>query len=232
MSRWVIIQQSSSETPGNLTRWLQEYDQDVEVIQAWHQSLFPAMEGAAGLVLMGGTMSANDKAGYPFFNQEIQIVKDWYRSDRPLLGICLGAQIMALALGRRVYPGEKPEIGWFPITFREGDQLDPIFQGFTTGLHVFQWHYDTFDLPDTIRPQASSPLYRNQAFRVGKRAYGLQFHPEMNTDLILHWIDLHRKKLLRLDPHLPAKIARDTELYLKELERFGRHFIMKLCTHS
>ena len=105
----------------------------------------------------------------------------------PLLGICLGSQLLAKAFGAKVYPGPIKEIGWYPLALTVAAAEDRLFAGCGPKFTVFQWHGDTFDLPRAVH-LAQSPLYRNQAFRIGPSAYGLQFHIEMTSEMIEDWL--------------------------------------------
>ena len=182
-----------------------------------------------GLIVMGGTMSVNDFAKFPFLVDEIDLINKWLETGKPLLGICLGAQLMAKALGENVQVGKKPEIGWVKIHFTKDGASDMIFRHVAPEITVFEWHYDTFDLPQGTDRLAYSALYQNQAFRLGKNAYALQFHPEVDEDLIHDWIEMHREKLKKMNPDLLQKILTDNRLYLRDFEKMGRHIIKSLC---
>ncbi len=138
------------------------------------------------LVVMGGPMSVNDETDHPWLKAEKAFVRDIIATGKPVLGICLGAQLIASALGARVYPNREREIGWLPIAGVSGDEgfrLPPQSQ-------VFQWHGETFDLPPGARLLATSPACTNQAFQLGERVIGLQFHlettPQSAAALVSH----------------------------------------------
>jgi GMP synthase (glutamine-hydrolysing) len=229
MPKWLILIQTQSEKPGNITKWLSELDQEYKTINLWEEKIPINPNFYSGLVIMGGTMSANDLALHPFLTDEINLIKLWLKTKKPLLGICLGAQLMAKALGEKVHTGKQPEIGWVPIHFTKEGASDFIFKDFAPKVTVFQWHYDTFDLPQNIVRLASSELYPNQSFRVGNNAYALQFHPEVDEELIDSWIKIHRNKLMQMNPELHQKILTDTRIYLDTFEKLGRHIIKSLC---
>lgn len=134
---------------------------------------------------MGGPMSANDNL--PFLQRELSLIAEAVRSEIPLLGVCLGAQLIAKALGEKVYRNPAKEIGWAPVTFTEAGRRDPLFAGLSASEMVFHWHEDTFDLPRNAELLASSAACRNQAFRAGNRIYGLQFHLEVTPVMIARW---------------------------------------------
>ena len=142
------------------------------------------IEDADALILLGGSMSANDDL--PFIHREIEYIHSAVHSRKPVLGICLGAQLIAKALGSKVYPNGKKEIGWEPVTFDASAQNDALFHGHHSEM-IFHWHGETFDLPQGAELLASSSACRNQAFRFGDRVYGLQFHLEVTPVMISQW---------------------------------------------
>jgi GMP synthase (glutamine-hydrolysing) len=229
MSNWLVLLQTETEKPANITKWLEELGQDYKTIKLWCEKIPENLENYNGLIIMGGVMSANDEKEYPFLSDEILLTQNWLKTNKPFLAICLGSQLMAKALGEKVYRGKEPEIGWFPIQFNEAGSADLMFQNFSPEVIVFQWHNDTFDLPDSGVLLASSEKYKNQVFRIKENAYALQFHPEMDEDLIRSWVKIHHKKLVQMNPELPQKILAETKVYLKGLEKFGRHLIKTLC---
>jgi GMP synthase-like glutamine amidotransferase len=143
---------------------------------------------AAGLVVLGGTMSANDDDRFPFFLAELDWTREAVRRHVPLLGICLGAQLLAKALGAAVYRNAQPEIGWYQVELLPTAAEDRLFRDLSVQETVFHWHGDTFDLPLGAVHLAQSPRCTNQAFRYGAMAYGLQFHVEMVPELMDLWL--------------------------------------------
>jgi len=138
-----------------------------------------------GLIFMGGPMSVND--GLPYLEREARWIAQAVEARRPVLGVCLGAQLIAKALGARVYPNPIKEIGWFEIGLTGEAADDPLFAGVGPRETVFQWHGETFDLPHGARLLASSAACRHQAFSVGSSTYGLQFHLEVTPEMIADW---------------------------------------------
>jgi GMP synthase-like glutamine amidotransferase len=137
------------------------------------------------LVVMGGPMSATSDAGFATRRAEVALLRDAVEQDLPTLGVCLGAQLLALAAGGRVFPGAAgPEIGWSAVELLPAREDDPLFRGFPDRMPVLHWHSDTFDLPPGARRLAGSERYANQAFRVGRLAWGLQFHLEVTSEAV------------------------------------------------
>jgi GMP synthase-like glutamine amidotransferase len=145
------------------------------------------LQGHDGLVIMGGPQSANDPL--PGLAAEIEIIASAVEQQIPVLGICLGAQLIAKTLGARVYRNAEKEIGWAPVFFTEAAQSDPLFSGLPSPTTFFHWHGETFDLPADTDWLAYSDLCRHQAFRYGKNVYGVQFHPEITPGMIVDWSD-------------------------------------------
>jgi GMP synthase-like glutamine amidotransferase len=145
----------------------------------------PEVATAAGLIFMGGPMSANDDFAY--LRQELEIIRQAVDRGQPVLGVCLGSQLLAKALGARVYRNAAKEIGWFDVHLTDAGGRDPVLSGLDPTETVFHWHGETFDLPDGAVGLAYSRLTRHQAFRVGPNAYGLQFHLEVTPEMISDW---------------------------------------------
>jgi|CZKN01.1.fsa_nt_gi GMP synthase-like glutamine amidotransferase len=138
-----------------------------------------------GLIFMGGAMSVND--GLPHLEREARWIAQAVEAGRPVLGVCLGAQLIAKALGASVYRNPVKEIGWFEIELTGEGAADPLFAGVGPRETVFQWHGETFDLPPGARWLASSTACCHQAFRIGSSAYALQFHLEVTPEMIADW---------------------------------------------
>jgi GMP synthase-like glutamine amidotransferase len=138
-----------------------------------------------GLVFMGGPMSVNDDL--PSLRREEDLIRHAARSGVPILGVCLGAQLIAEALGANVRRNPVKEIGWAPVWWTEAGRQDPLFKGLAEPEILFHWHGETFDLPPGAELLAYSAACRHQAFRIGSNVYGLQFHLEVTPDIIEDW---------------------------------------------
>jgi GMP synthase-like glutamine amidotransferase len=145
----------------------------------------PDPAGYDALIVLGGPMSANDDL--PFLYAEVEIIADAIARQQPVLGICLGAQLLARALGGSVRRNAAPEIGWFPVQLTEAGREDPLLGQVSDPFDVFHWHNDTFDLPPGATHLASSEACGNQAYRAEKLLYGFQFHPEVTPEMIADW---------------------------------------------
>jgi GMP synthase (glutamine-hydrolysing) len=137
-----------------------------------------------GLIVLGGPMGAYEQDKHPFLRSETALLEKAIAAGRPVLGICLGAQLIAQVLGARVYPGEKREVGWAPVTLTADGRDDPLFAGGDETLTVFHLHGDTYELPPDGANLATSRVYEQQAFRWGEIVYGFQFHLEFTESII------------------------------------------------
>jgi len=170
-----------------------------------------------GLVVMGGPMSAVDDHGFRTRAREIALLSQSLDRGITTLGICLGAQLLAVAAGGRVFAGDAgPEIGWGPVQFTPDTGSDPLLAGVPSPLTVLHWHGDTFDLPLGATHLAASRTYANQAFRVGGRAWGFQFHVEVDRRAVEGFLDAFGDEA-RSAGEDPAAIAAATEEHLDEL---------------
>jgi GMP synthase-like glutamine amidotransferase len=187
---WWVIQNVAIEGPGLFGEALEAAGYDPRVVPIWDGAEVPGSpDGAAGIAILGGPMGVYERERFPFLDREVALARRAAEGGVPFLGICLGSQILAEALGGRVYPGEKAELGWAPVTLASGGPSDPVLGGAGERFDVFHWHGDTFDLPTGAVRLASSALYANQAFRWGRRAYGLQFHLEFTPAIIRAVLD-------------------------------------------
>ncbi len=144
------------------------------------------IENAAGIILMGGPMSANDDL--PWIPREIAVIRQAIEGGIPVLGICLGAQLIARALGSRVYPNAVKEIGWAPLHWTAAAHGDRLFAGLPDPETVFHWHGETFDLPAGGELLAYGDACHNQAFRAHGNVYAMQFHLEVTAEIIAGWL--------------------------------------------
>jgi GMP synthase (glutamine-hydrolysing) len=160
---------------------------------------------------MGGPVGVYDADDYPFLHSEMDWLRARLAADLPTLGICLGAQLIAGALGAKVFPGPVPEVGWDKIVLADGAQQHPIAELTKRNSTVLHWHNDTFDLPVGARLLASTPLYRNQAFAIGKRGLALQFHVEVEPICLEQWLIGFTGDIRRLGPKKIRELRANSE---------------------
>jgi GMP synthase-like glutamine amidotransferase len=174
------LQHVPFEGLGSIGPWLRSAGADVTATRFFEDPALPDVADVDLLVAMGGPMSVNDEAGLPWLVAEKRCVREAVERGVPVLGICLGAQLIASALGARVYPNRVKEIGWLPIQAPPVAQ-EGLFQ-LPPEIEVFHWHGETFDLPAGAVRLASSAACDNQAFQIGDRVVGLQFHLETTPE--------------------------------------------------
>jgi GMP synthase (glutamine-hydrolysing) len=164
------------------------------------------------LILLGGPLSVNDTADYPFLVPELALVRQCIREGKPVLGLCLGAQLIVRAQGGRVYPMGHKEIGWSSLTGTPRGQGHPLRHLLLGGLEVLHFHGETFDLPEGAELLASTELCANQAFCIGARVLGLQFHPEVTAQGLESWWVGHTGELAAQNLSIPQLRAKSYEL--------------------
>ncbi len=175
------------------------------------------------LVVLGGPIGVYEDAEYPFLADEIRILSDRVAAGRPVLGICLGAQLIARALGARVYPGPRKEIGWAPVQMSDVGRKSVIRHLGDTP--VFHWHGDTFDLPADCDLLASTEVCRNQAFRKGPNLLAFQFHPEVMLAGFERWLVGHACELSSQANVSRHRLRTDTAKYVDILQSRARQMI-------
>jgi GMP synthase-like glutamine amidotransferase len=178
---------------------LEQHQIACEYVDLYCSATTPDARAANGLIFMGGPMSANDDL--PYIRRELELIEEAVSRGLPILGICLGSQLIAKALGGRVYRNSAPEIGWYPVDWTTATARDRLHQGLSEPETVFHWHAETFDLPPGAELLASSEVCRNQAYRVGANVYGLQYHLEVTPEMLDDW---RTEMPVPIDPHVNA----------------------------
>lgn len=166
---------------------------DLSVMDAGVDELFEPIVGSDLVVILGGPIGVYEDSVYPFLADEQRALAQRIREGLPTLGICLGAQLAAAALGARVYPGGRKEIGWSSLQLTEAGRRSCLSK--LDGQAVLHWHGDTFDLPHGAERLASTSLYTNQAFALGSNVLALQFHPEVDARRFEQWLIGHAGEL-------------------------------------
>ena len=192
----LILKNIKAEGPGTIEKFLRDSNIPYEIIEL-ESKIIPDTAMFDTLVMLGGPMSVNESDIYPYITKEEELTREFIAKGKKVLGICLGAQIMAKALGAKVYKGPKPEIGWHDIELTDAGLRDhamkelamhPETENFQKKFKVFHWHGETFDIPSRAERLAKSDLYPNQAFKYGDNAYAFQFHIEVTKDTVYDWL--------------------------------------------
>ena len=192
----IIIKHIDIEGPGTIGDFLDGNGIPYHIIDIFNGEPLPdSLSNTSAVIVLGGPMNVYEEDKYPFLKEEDKYLKEVIAEGLPTLGFCLGAQLIAKAKGAKVKKAPQKEIGWFKILLNRNGSSDPLFQEFPGEVDVFQWHGDTFDIPDGAVKLAESELCSNQAYRIGDNIYGLQFHVEVTDELIYQWIDAYRDEV-------------------------------------
>jgi GMP synthase (glutamine-hydrolysing) len=225
MPRILVCQHVPYEILGTLNPLLKSAGFRIRYVNfSRHPDAEPRLEGYNGLVVLGGPMSVNHVERHPHLGTEMRLIEQALQKDLPVLGICLGAQLIAKTLGSRVYPNDEKEIGWYDVSPTEMARSDPVAAHFREREKLFQWHGDTFDIPEGAVHLASSPLCANQAFRYGSNVYALQFHLEVDEPMIERWltVPMHVREIKSLDGKIdPQTIRRETPGHIQRLKELS-----------
>lgn len=176
------LQHVPFENLGYIRQWIDGAGYEITATRFFNDEPLPEIHSFDWLIVMGGPMSVHDEDRYPWLRPEKAFIQEAIDKDKTVLGICLGAQLMAEAIGSSVVKAVQREIGWFPVRKNAANDSDGIFETMPDSQTVFHWHGETFDIPDGAVCLASSQSCRNQAFVYEKRVLGLQFHLEMTSD--------------------------------------------------
>ena len=224
MKKLLVCQHVPFEILGTLNPMLREAGFRMRYVNfGRHPDARPELDGYSGLVILGGPMSACE-VEHGHLATEVSLIRTAIERELPVLGICLGAQLIAKALGAHVRPNRVPEIGWYRVSMTEEGRRDPLFSGFGETETLFQWHADTFRMPRKAVLLATSPDCRNQAFRFGDRVYGFQFHLEVDEPLIERWLNVpvHKAELRNLRPRITAeRIRQETPANIQRLRHLS-----------
>jgi GMP synthase (glutamine-hydrolysing) len=214
----LILKNIATEGPGTIEDFLVHNNMHYTIIDLARHAVDPAV-GYDTLVMLGGPMSVNEEDTYPYLIHEMKLAEQFMKEGRKVLGVCLGAQLMAKALGAKVYPGPEKEIGWYDIELKDAGLQDRLMAQLAPdnrSCKVFHWHGETFDIPQGAERLAMSDLYPNQAFRYGDNAYAFQFHIEVSKQMIFDW--------LKNEPVDMKKIEQETEAYYADYTARAQSF--------
>jgi GMP synthase (glutamine-hydrolysing) len=225
MKKLLVLQHVAHELLGTLNPLLKRAGFRIRYVNfARHPDAQPSLDGYDGLVVLGGPMSVNDADRLPHLTIEMKLIEESLRRNLPVLGVCLGAQLIARTLGAGVYPNHEKEIGWYDVTPTDHALGDPLLTAFKQTEKIFQWHGETFDIPKSTLHLASSSLCANQAFRYGSNVYGFQFHLEVDEPMIHRWLRVaeNRKEITALGGTIdPQRIHLETPTHIERLQQLS-----------
>ncbi len=228
---FLVLQHLRIEPAAIIGEMIKGAGHSIEVVRMDEGEVVPgSLAGYDGMVVMGGPMSASD-THLPFIADEIALLKLAISADFPLLGICLGAQLLAKAAGAVIMPSPVHELGWYPLYKTTDAADDPLFAGLADdGLTVFQWHGETFTLPAAATLIATHPQVPHQAFRIGSSQYGLQFHIEVDGAIIESWIEAGERERAVLGDAGIAAIRRQMPKHMPAAHHFCRQMVRAWLT--
>jgi GMP synthase-like glutamine amidotransferase len=212
--RFHCLQHVEFENPGYIVDWLAERRQELTYTRLFRQEQLPAPDSFDALIIMGGPMSIHDETQFHWLRPEKELIRGAIRQQKKVLGICLGAQLIADSADARVYPNQEKEIGWLPLHWTPA-ACQWLGEDLAASL-LFHWHGETFDLPKDAEHLAFSEACLNQGFRLGENVLALQFHPEVTTALLEDMV-AHEGHELQ-----PAPFVQDADSILKLPSRPGK----------
>ena len=217
----LIIKHVEQEGPGLIEDIFAANGWTLRVIELSRGEKLPSdFDEAGALVVLGGPMNVYEEKQYPFLQEEESLIRKALIEEVPVLGICLGAQLLAKTCGARVKKAPQKEIGWYKVEKTGDGKKDILFNAGADRIQVFQWHEDTFDVPEGAVLLAEGKDCKNQAFRVGQNAYGLQFHIEVTEDVIRSWFQSCEEKAV------VEKIMKDTKKVEEEYDTEAKRILL------
>ena len=178
-------------------------------------------EGYDGLLILGGAMDAWNDETYPHLGKTVTLIRAFADAGKPVLGICLGCQLVARAYGGRVYRLPAEEVGFVPLTATEAGKADRLLHGLDPAPHLFQWHQDTYDLPEDAELLMTGEAVANQVFRLGERVYAFQCHVEVTADIVREWFRTNIKSVLEKHPGFLNDFDRQTKAHMHDSRLFA-----------
>jgi GMP synthase (glutamine-hydrolysing) len=197
----LVVENWPHATLGLVGTALAEAGVACRIVEAHRGEAMPAgADGFDGLVLLGGAQDALDDANYPYLRDEVRLAKAFAAEDKAVLGLCLGAQLVARAFGATNILGRPIEFGWHPVRTTEDGRADPVLAAVGGAAPLFHWHLDTFTLPPGAVHLAASEQTEVQAFRLRRAVYGIQFHFETDTAMVARWNEVYAHEIVEFDP--------------------------------
>ncbi|MGE0283958.1 MAG: type 1 glutamine amidotransferase [Rhizobiaceae bacterium] len=212
--RVLVIENFGGTGLGQVGRALDEVSAEIDYLRLQAGDVLPGDSSAYdAMVVLGGGQNALDDEGSPWFPALMDLIRDFERRDRAVLGVCLGAQLLARTFGGENHVGGHREFGWHSIELKGEAAGDPVFAALPTAFPIFQWHDDSFSLPPEAVGLASSKAIENQAFRIGRAVYGTQFHFEADTPLVEEWSATFANWLAEREPDWVERHPEQARLY-------------------
>lgn len=185
------------------------------------QESSPPLGDHAGLIILGGPMNAHEDEQFPHLKKTVELIQQFHRQEKPIMGICLGAQLIARAFGSQVHRHSVPELGYSPLLLADPTAEEPWLKSLPPDLNLMQWHFDTFDLPEQAQLLMTNYICRNQAYRIGQNIYGFQFHLEVTPEIVLSWLAMKNAWIEANYPYLDSQLREQVERYSQQSAEFA-----------
>jgi len=224
--RIAVIEHHAEPSLAVVGQTAQELGADIDIRWGVNNDAMPALDEHDGLVVLGGAMHAADDERCPYFPELIQLIRDYTAAEKPVLGICLGSQLVARAFGAPLHLDQGFEFGYHPIEPLEGAAGDVVMSCMETTLPIFQWHTDHYDLPAGAVHLATNENYPYQAYRIGKATYATQFHFEADRETVESWIS-HYPRLDDRAPGYAEWLPRQFVDHEENSKTFCREFVRR-----
>jgi GMP synthase (glutamine-hydrolysing) len=216
----LVIQNSELDPIGVLGKYLEAKGAR---LHTWlpAQEENPPEEIYSGLIIMGGPMNAHEDDRFPHLRQTVELIHRFHNDSKPIMGVCLGAQLIARAFGSKVYPHSIPEIGFSAIRVASPSAQELWLKDCPEKLHLMQWHFDTFDLPSQAILLMTNDVCQNQAYRIGSNIYGFQFHLEVTPEIVMSWLALKNDWIEANYPYLDRQLEEQVQTYIRQSAQFA-----------
>lgn len=229
--RLLMVQHVVCEGPGLLEQELvnKDWELDLRCMDAPGAQLPENLSDYQAFIILGGPMGANEEDRYPYLYKVEELIREAASHKIPTIGICLGGQLIARALGAEVKPNPIKEIGWSLVHLLPAGEANPLFANLPAVFSVFQWHGDTFYLPEGAVLLATGEDCHNQAFIYGDKVWALQFHLEVTPDMVANWSEIYANELINYaGPGAPKLLVLNTQARWQAMQRWREQFLKNL----
>lgn len=217
----LVIQNNHIASPGYIGECIEKRKGTLHIYNPLDGDQLPTTDkGYDSLIILGGIMNAEEDQLYPHLQDVLHLIHQFHTADKPLLGVCLGAQLIARAFGKRVYPHHTSEVGFTNLLITEEGKQNQLIRSITTELNLMQWHNDTFDLPENSTLLMTGDICKNQAFRIGFKTYGFQCHFEVTDTMLKQWFDTYEELLKEIDTEIKQKLDKQIPQYIEQSNDF------------
>ncbi|MEM9091496.1 MAG: type 1 glutamine amidotransferase [Cyanobacteria bacterium P01_F01_bin.53] len=217
----LVIQSSALDPAGVFGDYLIRQGATLSIWLTEQQPMPPAGD-YDGLVVLGGPMNAYEDDKFPHLRQTVDLIQKFSQENKPITGICLGAQLIARAFGTQVYPHRVPELGFCAVRAVDDAPVEPWVQNIPDELFLMQWHFDTFDLPAEATLLMTNDVCKHQAYRIGENIYGFQFHFEVTPEIVMSWLSMKNDWIEENYPHLDSQIKAQVQAYGERSAQFAQ----------